>query len=86
MNPEIDLESADVLEVDSHAYTDKSGNAREARSVMFKYGGKIFKLPLDKKAEFSRLKSKENKKGTITVGMSTFGDSISPDFRVTDIS
>jgi len=86
MNPEVDLEGADILESEERAYTTKQGAAATARTVVFKYGGKIFKLPVDKKCEMQKVVAKHNKKATITLEMSTFGDSIAPDFRVVDVS
>lgn len=85
MNPEVDLKDCDILEVEERPYTDKTGAAKTARAVLFKFGGKIFKLSADKDMQMSKATPKVGKKGTITLSMSTFGQSITPDFRVADV-
>jgi len=85
MNPEVDLKDCDMLEAEERPYTDKDGKAKTARALLFKYGGKIFKMSADKELQMSKAVAKVGKKATITLSMSTFGASIDPDFRITDV-
>lgn len=84
--PEVDLKDCDILETEERPYTTKQGAAATARAILFKYGGKIFKLSADKELQMAKATTKVGKKGTITLGMSTFGASIEPSFRVLDVA
>jgi len=86
MTPEVDLEGCDILEAEERAYTGKDGSAKTYRSVMFKYGGRIFKVAADKSLDIAKVTAKAGKKATLTLNMSTFGDSIAPEFKVADIA
>jgi len=87
MDPEVDLEQADVLECEERPFTNsKTGASGVARTLVYKYGGKIFKSSAEKSLDMSKVKTKVGKKATITMVMTTFGDSISPEFRVKDVS
>jgi len=86
MNPEVDLEQAEILDVESRPYTAKTGEARTYRGILFKYGGKIFKMGVGQNFDIAKAETKKGKKATLTLEMTTFGDSISPDFRIIDAS
>jgi len=87
MNPEIVLEKCAVLQVESRSYTDKkSGEPRTYRDVMFRYGGKIFKLGVTKDIDWLAVEGKQDEVCEITVQLSTFGDSLSPDLRISEVN
>jgi len=85
MNPTIQFKDCAVLQAESRSYTAKDGNARTYRDVMFRYAGKIFKLGLTSKADFEAVKEKEGEVCTLTVELSTFGDNLKPDLRVSEV-
>lgn len=86
MSPEVELKGCDILETEERPYTAKSGKAATARAILFKYGGKIFKLSCEAALDMKKANGFVGKKATLTLAMSTFGASIEPDFRVLDVA
>jgi len=86
MKPEVELKGCDILEVEERAYTTAKGAAATYRGVMFKYGGKVFKMGCESELQLTKVRSKEGKKADITLSMSTFGASIEPSFRILDVA
>jgi len=88
MNPDVELDKCEVLEVENRSYTKKDGTAATYRGVLFRYGGKIFKVALAQKADaasFEKAMAARNPV-TLVLEMSTFGDSIEPNFRLLDLA
>jgi len=85
MQPEVEMKGCDILETEERPYTSKSGTAATSRAVVFKYGGKIFKMSCERTFDMQKAKSKDGKKANITLAMSTFGQSIEPAFRIQDV-
>jgi len=80
--PKVTLPNCDVLQVESRPYKAKDGSAREARSVLARYDGKIFMFSVSRDADFEELKKLENKTVDIDLEMTTFGKELEPNFAV----
>jgi len=85
MNPEVQLEGCMVIAAEERAYTKKDGAAGLYRGVVVRYGGRIFKFTVSKDLPIKQLQSKIDTNSTITVELSTFGDSLEPELRVIDV-
>jgi len=86
MVPEVTLEGCEILEAEARPYTNSKGQAATARTVLYKYGGKVFKMSCEQKFDISKAESRVGKKAKLTLAMSTFGQSIEPTFRVLDVT
>jgi len=82
--PEFRLADCQIIVAESRDYTDKSGNARTFKSLTFSYDGGLFRLPVAKDLDF-KPNDLHMKNCTLVVGLSTFGDNLTPSLRVIDI-
>jgi len=84
--PKVTLPECEVLEFENRAYTGKDGTAKQFRSLLVKYDGKILKFGVDKSCTSDDLQGSVDKTVDLVMGLSTFGDSLEPSFRVVGVS
>jgi len=88
MTPTALVRDAVILGVEERAYKGKDGTDKMFRSVAFKVAGSFFKLSIGGECDILQLKDYAVNGETVDIvlSMSTFGDSITPDFRVAGIA
>jgi len=83
--PTVTLKNCDVLQVESRPYKAKDGTAKEARSVLARYAGKIFMFSLGRDADYNLLKKIEGQKASLVLEMTTFGKELDPNYSVSGV-
>jgi len=83
--PKVTLKTCVVMQAESRPFKGKDGSAQQFKSVIFKYQGKIFKLGVSKEASWADIEAANDKEVDIDVELSTFGDSLKPEFRIASV-
>jgi len=80
--PTVVLEKCHVLQFDSRPYKAKDGSTRNARSLVARYGGKIYIFAVSPNASDEILQALQGEQCSLILELSTFGKELEPKFSV----